>query len=294
MRVKLVVILIAIVIIAGCGRKSGNNYKPQITVSILPQKYLLEKIAGDRYKINVMVPPGMSPAAYDPSPRQLQQLNKSKAYLRIGNIGFEKAWMKKISSINNKMPVFDLSSGVILIENEHYRLPTDDIKNADPHIWLSPKALKVISLNIYNALIEITPSDSSLYKHNYYDFIQEIDSLDRNIGKSLSGLTKRKFIIYHPALTYLARDYGLQQIAVEYEGKPPSPSHIQKLINVAKNENIKAIFIQEQFDAENAKVISDEIGGELIVINPLDEDLLNQIRYIAGSLAKSLSSSANK
>jgi len=294
MKVRPLVILIAIVVIAGCGINSDNNEKPLITVSILPQKYLVKKIAGDRYEINVMVPPGMSPATYDPSPRQLQQLNRSKAYLRIGHIGFEKTWMKKISSINKSMPVFDLSSGIMIIESEHSSPSGDDIKIADPHIWLSPKALKVISMNICNALIEIMPSDSSVYRHNYYLFMQELDSLDKNIGKSLSGLSKRKFIIYHPSLTYLARDYGLQQIPVEFEGKSPSPSYLQELINMAKSENIKAIFIQEQFDTENAKVISDEIGGKLIIINPLDEDLLNQIHYIADNLVKNLSNRTNQ
>jgi zinc transport system substrate-binding protein len=294
MKVKPLVILIAIGVIAGCGKSSDNNEKPLITVSIIPQKYLLKKIAGDRYEINVMVPPGMSPATYDPSPRQLQQLNKSKAYLRIGYIGFENTWMKKISSINKSMPVFDLSSGLMIIESEHNSPSGADIKIADPHIWLSPKALKVISLNICNALIDIMPSDSSVYRHNYNLFIQELDSLDKNIRKSLSGLSKKKFIIYHPALTYLAKDYGLQQIPVEYEGKSPSPSYLQELINMAKNENIKAIFIQEQFDTENAKVISDEIDGKLIIINPLDEDLLNQIQYITGNLVKNLSGRTNQ
>jgi zinc transport system substrate-binding protein len=294
MKIKHLVIFIAIAVITGCGTNFVNNDKPLITVSILPQKYLLKKIGGDRYEINVMVPPGMNPATYDPSPRQLQQLNRSIAYLRIGHIGFEKAWMKKISSINSKMPVFDLSSGVMLIEDEHNSPSGDDVKTADPHIWLSPKALKVISLNICNALIEIMPSDSAVYRHNYYLFLQELDSLDKNIGKSLSGLSKKKFIIYHPALTYLARDYGLQQIPVEYEGKSPSPFYFQELINMAKNENIKAIFIQEQFDTENAKVISDEIDGKLIIINPLDEDLLNQIQYITDNLVRNLSSSTKQ
>jgi zinc transport system substrate-binding protein len=294
MKVRPLVILIAIAFIAGCGTNSVNNDKPLLTVSILPQKYLLKKIGGDRFEINVMVPPGMNPATYDPSPRQLQQLNRSKAYFRIGYIGFEKTWMKKISSINKSMPVFDLSSGLMIIESEHNSPSGDNIKIADPHIWLSPKALKVISLNICNALIEIMPSDSSIYKYNYYLFTQELDSLDKKIGKSLSGLSKKKFIIYHPALTYLARDYGLQQIPVEYEGKSPSPSYLQELINMAKNENIKAIFIQEQFDTENAKVISDEIDGKLIIINPLDEDLLNQIQYITENLVKNLSNSTNQ
>jgi len=290
MKVNSIIILIVLVIFEGCRTNTDQEDKPLVTVSILPQKYLLQKIAGDSYRINVMIPPGMSPATYDPSPRQLQLLSKSKAYFMIGHIGFERVWMKKISSINKSMPVFDLSSGIMLIESEHNHTYNDNDRVViDPHVWLSPKALKVISKNIYGALIEIMSSDSVIFIQNYNNFLEVLDSLDSDISKSLSKVSNRKFFIYHPALTYLARDYGLQQIPIEYEGKSPSPYYLEELIVLAKKDNIKTIFIQEQFDIENAKVLADEINGKIIKINPLDEDLLNQMMYITDQLVINLS-----
>ena len=284
------IILTAIVLMAGCKTGIDVEDKPVITVSILPQKYLVQKIAGDSYKINVMIPPGMGHATYDPSPRQLNDLSKSKAYFMIGHIEFEKVWMKRILSINKSMPVYDLSTGIILISSDHDHANKGDGRAmVDPHIWLSPKALKIISRNIYEALIDITPSDSLLYKQNYSTFIIELDSLDAEMGKSLSQPGNRKFLIYHPALTYLARDYNLQQMPIEYEGKSPSPYYLDQLIILAKKENIRAVFIQEQFDIENAKVLAQEINGKIIKINPLDEDLLNQIMYITDQLVINLS-----
>ncbi|UCH13443.1 MAG: zinc ABC transporter substrate-binding protein, partial [Bacteroidales bacterium] len=128
---------------------------------------------------------------------------------------------------------------------------------------------------------------------NYYNFLVELDSLDNYIKKSLSVLDSRKFFIYHPALTYFARDYELQQVPVEQEGKPPSPFHLKQLIKLAKKENIKTIFIQEQFDIENAEVLANEIDGKIIEINPLDENLLNQMKYITSQLQVNLGNTDN-
>ncbi len=288
------VILLALVSVIGCRTDNYNIDKPLVTATILPQKYLLRKISGDRFEINVMVPPGASPATYDPSPKQLQQLSESKAYFMIGHLGFENAWIRTISSLNKSMPVFDLSSGIDLIYGEHHHRSMESRKmNADPHIWLSPGALKIICYNIYSALKEISPADSLIYKLNYHNFLEELDSLDKEIVKSLSNLSNRTFFIYHPALTYYARDYELVQVPVEQEGKAPSPYYLKQLINLAEKENIKAIFIQEQFDTENAEVIAHEIKGKIIKINPLDEDLLDQIIYITSQLQKNLSGTGN-
>ncbi len=282
-------ILFVLVSIISCRTNRDIEHKPVITVSILPQKYLLEQIVDDRYKINVMIPPGVSPATYDPTPGQLKQLSKSLAYLRIGHIGFENTWMEKIASINKSMLLFDLSSGIEYINNDHHHAKNeDDYCNIDPHIWISPKEVKIICFNIYVALKILDPTDSLFYEQNYHNFIAVLDSIDREINKSLSVLKRRKFFIYHPALTYFARDYQLEQVSIENEGKAPSPVHMKRLINLAKEENIRTIFIQEQFDIENAQILAKEIEGNILRINPLDENLHDQILYISNQLQKAL------
>lgn len=294
MRIKTGILLV-MVLFFSCTQKSDVKQKPVITVSILPQKYFVREIAGDRYDINVMIPPGVSPATYDPSPGHLKQLSKSLAYLRIGYIGFENNWMKKLASVNKSMQIFDLSSGIDLITGKHHKADTKHhLHNIDPHIWMSPKTVKVIGSNIYTALKTLNPTDSLFYKNNYISFMQDIDSLDISISKSFEGLAGRKFFIYHPALTYFARDFRLEQIPVEYEGKSPSPAHLKQLINLAKEENIKTIFIQEQFDIENAKILAKEIQGQIIKINPLDENWTEQIMHITYQMQKALESNINK
>jgi zinc transport system substrate-binding protein len=190
-------ILLLMVLFLSCTDKSDVRQKPVITVSILPQKYFVLYIAGDRYDINVMIPPGVSPATYDPSPAHLKQLSRSSAYLRIGHIGFENNWIKRLKSVNKSMQVFDLSSGIDLITGKHLKA---DIKhhlyNIDPHIWMSPKAVKIIGTNIYNALKTINPVDSLLYKKNYARFMQEIDSLDIYISQSFADLERKRLQPY--------------------------------------------------------------------------------------------------
>jgi len=287
--------LLVLALICGCNNNSGIERKPVITVSIMPQKYLVQQIAGNKYDINVMIPAGVSPATYDPSPGNLKQLSKSLAYFRIGLIGFENNWMKKIASVNKSMQVFDLSSGIGIIKSEHHLPGTKDHGHGcDPHTWLSPKAVKIICYNIYDALKSLDPADSMFYEHNYIKFAEDIDSIDMMIKESFSGLQQRKFFIYHPALTYYAKDYQLEQISVEKEGKSPSPVHLKQIINLAKEENINAILIQEQFDIENAKMLAREIGGNIIKINPLDENWTDQILHITYELKSALGSEVNK
>ncbi len=266
-------------LISGCfGENALTDEKPVITVSILPQKYFVDKIAGDKVVVNVMVPPGASPSTYDPTPLQLQQLNKSLAYFRIGHIGFEEAWMNNISQINPTMKIYDLSDGVEFHSSSHYH--NDLHSSVDPHFWLSPKQVKTLIMNIYNAMVELVPGDSLFYFNNFRRFSKKLDSLDRAFEMKLSQIENRHFIIYHPALTYFANDYGLMQHEIELEGKSPTPLYLKQIIDIARRENIKIIFIQKEFDAENARKIADEIGGKIVQINPLDEDWEQQINYI--------------
>jgi zinc transport system substrate-binding protein len=284
-------IILILLLIVSCKTSPVIEQKPVITVSILPQKFLLEKIVNDRFRINVMIPPGMSPAVYDPSPGRLKQLSNSLAYFRIGHIGFENTWMKKITSINRSMHIFDLSTGIDYITGEHDHTSNEDgYGTIDPHIWISPNEIKTICSNIYKALRTLDPADSLFYRQNYMDFIQDIDSIDSEIDKYLSGLKRRNFFIYHPALAYFTRQYKLEQVPIENEGKAPSPAHMKRLINLANEEDMKTILLQEQFDTENAKLLAKEIEGKIIRINPLDENLLDQLMYISYELHKALGS----
>ena len=279
----LLIALIAIVLVS-CQPGETTNNKPVVSVSILPQKYFIERLAGDYVEVNVLIPPGASPATYEPTLTQLTKLDQSNVYMRIGHIGFELSWMDRIRSVNPDMKIIDLSSGVAMIHEEgnHREDHHGHVHGGiDPHIWMSAINAKTIVDNIYQELILMLPDQKDSLKIRYLALEQELDSLHLLLTYSLGKLEQKSFLIYHPALTYFARDYGLNQYPLEIEGKTPSPAHLKKIIDLGRKENINSIFIQSQFDQRNAEVLADEIDAKIIPFNPLDEQWDKQMLYIA-------------
>ena len=242
-----------------------------ITVSILPQKTFVEKIAGDDFVVNVLIPPGTSPAAYTLLPSQLEEIAKSSVWFRIGYIGFEQSWKDKIEQANTKMKVVDLSEGLDLIAKEKLQ-QGDHVQyiGVDPHIWLSPALVKKMAERILEELSAINPDQSVKYKTNYLEFVKEIDQLNIEITNKLKPFAGRKIIVFHPSLSYFAREYGLMQYSLESGGKEPTPQRMKELIDLSKNESIKVMYIQSEFDRENARVFAEETGGKIIQVRPLD------------------------
>jgi zinc transport system substrate-binding protein len=277
-----------------CSNQSNENTnnKNTITVSILPQKYFLEKIAGDHFNINVMIPPGASPVTYEPTPKQMKELSNSFAYFRIGHIEFENVWMKNMQSINTEMKIVDLSQNADLIEPENKHIHSHDGHHhhgVDPHIWTSPKEVKKQAEIIYSFLVKREPESKDEFVVNYNTFLAEIDSLNNYLVEILLPYKNRKFMIFHPALSYIARDYGLKQISIEIDGKEPTSANIQQIIDVARKEDIRIIFIQKQFSTHNADVIANEISASVVQIDPLNYNWDESIRFIANEIVKSYS-----
>lgn len=296
MRKFVLTLIVALISLVSCNNstKNINNQQKAITVSILPQKYFVERIVGDQFTINVMIPPGASPVTYEPSPKQMKDLVDSEVYIRIGHIEFEKSWMKKLQSINPEMDIIDQSEVATLIEpeNDHGHDHHHDGHHhhgVDPHIWTSPKEVKKQIEFIYNYFTKKYPENKSAFTANYNSFVNQVDSLDQYVSKTLEPYRGKKFLIFHPALSYIARDYGLEQISIEIDGKEPTPANIQEIIEVAKSENIKVVFIQRQFSTHNAEVIAREINGNVIQIDPLDYNWAKSITMITNEIAKSYS-----
>ena len=199
------------------GEKSGNDVqKPVITVTILPEKTFVEKIAGDDFDVNVLIPPGANPASYTLLPSQLKDIANSVAWFRIGYIGFELSWKDKISQANKNMKVYDLSEGLDLIANKIVqRNGNEQLVGADPHIWMSPALVKKMAKKIRDILSELNPDAADKYLNAYVDFIKEIDRLNVQIEKQMQGMEGKTIITFHPSLTYFAREYGLKQVSLE-------------------------------------------------------------------------------
>lgn len=259
-------------------RTEQPSQKPVITVSVLPQKYFVEKIAGNQYEIQVMIPSTGSCETYEPEPKQLENLLSSKVYFTIGYIHFESTWVDKFKSTAPDLIIADMSKGI--------EIHSDHADHEEPHLWLSPKSAGILAGNILSELLRFDPGNEDFFKANYNAFLAELDSIDLDITRMLEPISNRTFMIYHPALMQFANDYGFTQIPVEYEGKSPSPLALEKLIIKAKDEKIGLIFVQEQFELENARLIAKETGAALVSINPMDYDWKKQMYLIAESLRK--------
>jgi len=288
---KKIILLLAIAAIFGsCSSKKTQNEEPSkfITVSILPQKTFVKKITGDDFVVNVLIPPGTSPAAYTLLPSQLEEISKSAIWFRIGYIGFEQSWQDKIAQANSKMKVVDLSEGLDLIaqvkeqHGDHFHL-----SGVDPHIWLSPVLVKEMAKRILDEVSKLNPEQSVKYKTNYLEFVKEIDQLNIEIANKLKPFEGRKIIVFHPTLSYFARDYGLLQYSLESGGKEPTPQRMKELIDLSKKENIKVMYIQGELDRDHARVFAEEVGGKIIQVRPLDpawaENLMEMTNIFVGN-----------
>lgn len=283
-------LLLAIVGLSACqGKKEGGTRT--ISVTIEPQRYFAEKIAGDLFQINCVTPAGQSPETYDPTPQQMVQISQSQAYFRIGEIGFEQAWMKNLQSQNPDMVVFDLSEGMELIKNEEEAHEEGETHHhhhhgsVDPHIWTSISGARVIAQNTYQAFIKLDPENQEIYQAGYQRLIEEIDSTEAEMKQLLQPLAGTAFIIYHPALTYFAREFGLKQLCIELDGKEPSPAQLKQLLETATQSGAKVVFVQQEFDQKNAELIAKETGCRLVTINPLSYNWHDEMIRLATILA---------
>jgi zinc transport system substrate-binding protein len=274
-----------------CSPSRETSTDKTISVSILPQKYFVEAIAGDKVKVNVMIPPGASHSSYEPTARQMNSLVGSQAYLKIGYLDFELAWLPRFIGVNTEMKVFDLSEGIELIKGSCNHLnetaeaiASEDEAGIDPHIWMSPRNVKTIAHNILNSLISLYPEDSAFFRSNYKSFLLQVENVDSMYVQNSVRLKGLSFIIYHPALAYLARDYGMEQIALEFDGKEPPPAHIKAIIDLAREKNIHTIFVQKQLSIDNSRSLASEIDAVIIPVDPLDENWKDQMISILNQI----------
>jgi zinc transport system substrate-binding protein len=281
---KHLVLFLLIVLFAGCAKKKPGvtNEAKNITVTILPQKTFVEKIAGNDFTVNVLIPPGTSPAAYSLLPSQMAEIAQSAIWFRMGYIAFELSWKDKIIAANTAMKVVDLSEGLDLIAaGKSTEGEKTVLTGVDPHIWLSPALVKQMAAKILAEISAINPNQKEKYLANYNAFIAEIDSLDAEIKAKLAPFKGRKIISFHPSLSYFIRDYGLEQHSLESGGKEPTPQRMTELIDLARRENIKVIYIQGELDREHARVFAEETGGQVVQVRPLNPDWTGNLREMA-------------
>lgn len=278
--------LVFAVVAVSCG--GGRPTERIITVSIQPQRYLLEQIVGDRFKVMCLLSAGSNPESYEPSVTHLMNLEKSEAYFCIGNIGFELAIVEKAKAENPDLKVCDNSMGVELIygshgvEHDHAGHHNHEV---DPHIWTSVANATVIAKNMLDAVVELDSKHADYYNKRFAELKQKLDNLDKELHAQLDSISCRSFIVWHPSLSYFARDYGLQQISMEYEGKEAPIGKLKSEIDAAKKSGAKIFFYQKEFDSRQISTVSSEIGSKMVTINPMNYEWDVEMKNIANALA---------
>lgn len=282
----------------------------QISVSIPPQKYFVERIGGDLVRTTVMVPPGADPHTYEPKPSQLRGLSGSRIYFSIG-APFEDAWLARIvAAAGPSLSVVPMHKGVTLLpaaaplhndEAEHaegkehhedHHAHADghghDHGTTDPHVWLSPMLVRHMSLAIRDALAKADPAHAATYRANYDRFAADIDAMDKKFADLFAALPqdRRRFLVFHPSWNYFAHNYGLTELSIEVEGREPSPRQLRAIIDLARRERITTIFVQPQFSRRAAQTIATEIGARLVDADPLAEDWAANLERTAKALAQ--------
>jgi len=267
---------------SSCGqREVGEEI---VSVSIAPLYYFIDRLTGESLEVNVMVPQGASHGTYSPTARQMQKLSDSQIYFQIPSLGYEQAFIRRLKELNPNILHVDLGNYTQLIRGE--RIDHGDHFHEggiDPHLWMSPKVILEVLPGIKNALLEVYPHLSETIENNYSVLKSDVELIHNELQEVVSGLRINSFMIFHPALTYLARDYGLDQISIEHEGKEPSPGRLRQLIQKARNENISVIFVQEEYDVRNAELVAEETGAEVVQINPLAYDWMLEMRNLANA-----------
>ncbi len=260
----------------------------EVFVSILPQKFMVEQVGGDRVHVSVLVGPGQSPATYEPTPKQMSRLQKALVYFQIG-VPFEREWMARLQSINPHMKVLDTWEAVWQQDRSHVEQYATQCQAAhDPHVWTSPPLVRMMARHIRDTLVEWDPAHAREYKANNEQFAQDLDRLDAEIRTLLAPLTHREFMVFHPSWCYFAETYGLEQISIETEGKEPGPRTLASIIDRGKREGIKVIFVQPQFSRQTARAIARAIGATIVPVDPLAENYLDNLRSVAKQLAEAM------
>ncbi|QEP42514.1 ABC transporter substrate-binding protein [Ectothiorhodospiraceae bacterium BW-2] len=269
-----------------------------VFVSVLPLQALVSGIGGERVAVESLVRPGHSPATYDPTPQQIAALSKAKLYLRVG-VPFEDSWMERIRSANGEMEIVDLRQGLPLrrLEAHHHDAEQRDeheheheAEALDPHLWTSPQLVMMMISTIRDRLTALEPTQKEYFAANHQRLLSQLQQLDQSLARQLEPYAGRQFLVFHPSWGYFADRYRLQQVAIEHQGKQPGARAVTQLIEQARQEGIKVVFVQPQFDQRQAAQIAAAIGGEVIAVDPLAEEYFVNLHRVGEQFVRAFSS----
>ncbi len=260
---------------------------PYVLVSVAPHKFFVEKIGGDTIQVGLLVPAGASAHTYEPTPKQMLTASQAQLWFRIGE-AFENRAIRALQSHHPQLKVIDMRQGLDLIGAEQGGCCCGHHghEGMDLHFWLSARLAKTQAQTIATALTEAYPNHADLYQHNLKKFHNELDELDQQIRTILDPVKNRHILVSHPAYAYFCRDYHLHQFSIEFEGKDPMPQQLTKTLQLAREYQIKTIFIQPQYSNKGARLVADAIGADIVTLDPYSENYFKTMLEITQAFAK--------
>ncbi len=278
-KIVILVLLLLVPLLCGCvSQNEPPTGKINVATTIAPQGDFVAKVGGDKVDVTVLVPPGAEPHTYEPTPSQMKDVAKADLYIMNGG-GLE-FWMDKVLQVNKKMLIVDSSRGVKLVNESG--------GETDPHIWISLRNAAIQVNNICSGLIQVDPKNGEYYRKNRDDYLQKLKALDGEFNQTFAAKSSRIFVAYHPAWTYFARDYNLDQVPILENEKEPGPKYLGSIIDLARRNNITVIFVEPQYNPKSAEVIAQEIKAKVVALDPLGQNYLENMRYAGQEIAKSL------
>lgn len=298
MKILLIILSMVIPLVFFPGPAPAGKSTLPVYVSILPQKYFVERIGGQKVTVSVMVGPGKSPATYEPTSKQMQTLAEARLYFSIG-VPFEKIWLKRLQANHPRLRIVDTLQGIHLLPMEAHHHGEEghrtSAKNTgeekgipDPHVWTSPPRVKIMAEHILKALIKELPEHEKELTANCATFLEDLNRLTEDIRQKLEPARNRSFLVFHPSWGYFADTFQLEQIPIESEGKEPGARTLAHVIEFAQKRNIRVIFVQKQFSSVAARLVADAIGGRVEAVDPLAEDYPDNLRRVANIFAEAM------
>jgi zinc transport system substrate-binding protein len=288
-------------LLTGCSahvsRAAGDRIP--VAVSVPPQAYFVERIGGNRVRVEVMIPPGYSHVDYPLSPRQIVALSQARLYVAVGHPAFEFETVRLFPFLSSlpDLQVINMSLGLESLPGwsaggEADGESASGHEMGDPHVWVAPQTVAVAARNIAAGLEQADPAHAGEYRANLAAFERDIAALDRELRARLAPVRGGKFMVYHPTWGYFAREYGLEQIAIENEGKEPSAARLMQLVDLARQDGVRAVFVQAGFPRKSAIVIADAVGGTVAVADPQDRNWLGNLRRVGAEFERALAPEA--
>lgn len=288
--------------ISGCGKEAADTNKNddnllKVYTTVYPLQYFAEQIGGELVKVESIYPPGADEHTFEPSQKDMMALADADLFLYVG-LGLE-GFVEKASKTLENEDVKMVPVGEELhldeaeaghedeTEEEHDSHEEDEHGHGDfdPHVWLDPIYANELALAIKEQLSEQMPEHKDTFEKNYAELSEKLKELDQHFAEVIGSAKRKEIIVSHSAYSYWEKRYGIEQISISGQSttNEPSQKELKNLITHAKEENIKYVLNEQNFDSKLAKMVQDEIGAKLLTLHNLsvltDDDIKNKETY---------------